>query len=202
MTKMLQMYATKEFSNGCDLWLAGICRYLNDAYTSLASDLLGQMAEVSMIVYHYTCDHNHLFLLPSSSSLSLIPTSFHSLLPFFLSTPLSRPLLPLSLLVSSLHTQMLEKGQPLYHRPILRLLYHYLRLQDPNSHEMREIGGSIMTIVSQHIQVGGGNTSDRGWGTCLSPVLCNQHTGLLMQILMLVTLTLRLTKTFASLINW
>lgn len=120
--------------------------------------------------------------------------------PFCLS---SSPLLPLSLLVSSLHTQMLEKGQPLYHRPILRLLYHYLRLQDPNSHEMREIGGSIMTIVSQHIQVGGGgNTSDRGWGTCLSPVLCNQHTGLLMQILMLVTLTLRLTKTFASLINW
>ena len=84
---------------------------------------------------------------------------------------------------------MLEKGQPLYHRPILRLLYHYLRLQDPNSHEMREIGGSIMTIVSQHIQVGGGVGQHIRGGACLSPVLCNQPTGLPMQILMLVNLT-------------
>ena len=36
MSKMFQMYSTKEFVNGRDLWLAGICRYLNDAYTSLA----------------------------------------------------------------------------------------------------------------------------------------------------------------------
>ena len=36
MSKMFQMYSTKEFVNGCDLWLAGICRYLNDAYPPLA----------------------------------------------------------------------------------------------------------------------------------------------------------------------
>lgn len=35
MSKMFQMYATKEFVNGRDLWLAGICRYLNDAYPPL-----------------------------------------------------------------------------------------------------------------------------------------------------------------------
>ena len=37
MSKMFQMYATKDFTNGRDIWLAGICRYLNDAYTSLAT---------------------------------------------------------------------------------------------------------------------------------------------------------------------
>ena len=37
MSKMFQMYATKNFNNGRDIWLAGICRYLNDAYTSLAT---------------------------------------------------------------------------------------------------------------------------------------------------------------------
>lgn len=36
MSKMFQMYATKKFVNGRDLWLAGICRYLNDAYVPLA----------------------------------------------------------------------------------------------------------------------------------------------------------------------
>ena len=36
MSKMFQMYATKDFTNGVDLWLAGICRYLNDAYPPLA----------------------------------------------------------------------------------------------------------------------------------------------------------------------
>jgi len=36
MSKMFQMYATKEFVNGRDLWLAGICRYLSDAYMPLA----------------------------------------------------------------------------------------------------------------------------------------------------------------------
>ena len=36
MSKMFQMYSTKEFVNGVDLWLAGICRYINDAYASLA----------------------------------------------------------------------------------------------------------------------------------------------------------------------
>ena len=36
MSKMFQMYSTKEFINGVDLWLAGICRYINDAYASLA----------------------------------------------------------------------------------------------------------------------------------------------------------------------
>ena len=37
MSKMFQMYATKDFANGREIWLAGICRYLNDAYTSLAT---------------------------------------------------------------------------------------------------------------------------------------------------------------------
>ena len=40
MSKMFQMYATKDFTNGRDIWLAGICRYLNDAYTSLATKVL------------------------------------------------------------------------------------------------------------------------------------------------------------------
>ena len=50
--------------------------------------------------------------------------------------------------------QMLEKGCSQYHRPVLRLLYEYLKLQDPKSREMRELGESIMTVVSQHIKVG------------------------------------------------
>ena len=37
MSKMFQMYATRDFTNGCDIWLAGICRYLNDAYASIAT---------------------------------------------------------------------------------------------------------------------------------------------------------------------
>ncbi len=36
MSKMFQMYSTKNFTNGRDLWLAGICRYLSDVYTPLA----------------------------------------------------------------------------------------------------------------------------------------------------------------------
>ena len=36
MSKMFQMYATRDFTNGVDLWLAGICRYLHDAYPPLA----------------------------------------------------------------------------------------------------------------------------------------------------------------------
>ena len=37
MSKMFQMYTTKDFTNGRDIWLAGIHRYLNDAYTSFAT---------------------------------------------------------------------------------------------------------------------------------------------------------------------
>lgn len=39
MSKMFQMYATKDFINGCDVWLAGICRYLSDAYVPLAAQV-------------------------------------------------------------------------------------------------------------------------------------------------------------------
>lgn len=46
MGKMFQMYSTREFTNGCDVWLAGICRYLNGAYATLAGRILSLLAEV------------------------------------------------------------------------------------------------------------------------------------------------------------
>ena len=53
MSKMFQMYATKDFTNGRDIWLAGICRYLNDAYTSLATKVHVHMQNLVECVY--TC---------------------------------------------------------------------------------------------------------------------------------------------------
>ena len=107
MTKMLQMYATKEFSNGCDLWLAGICRYLNDAYAPIASDLLGLMAEVSFIVCHY----NHLHSCPLHPPPLLLPSHafLHSLLP----TPLSVDDHSLHGRLSSTHPDAGEGSTPL-----------------------------------------------------------------------------------------
>ena len=43
MSKMFQMYATKDFVNGCDLWVAGICRYINDAYPPLAAKVCASL---------------------------------------------------------------------------------------------------------------------------------------------------------------
>lgn len=114
------MYSTRDFTNGCDLWLAGICRYLNDAYAPIASKVLGLLTEVH----------------------------WNELLNPFRLTNGKHPFTPYS---PSL--QMLEKGCSQYHRPVLRLLYEYLKLQDPKSREMRELGESIMTAVSQHIKV-------------------------------------------------
>ena len=49
--------------------------------------------------------------------------------------------------------ELLDKGSALYHRPVLRLLYEYTRLQDPNSHEMKKMAGTIMTVATQHVKV-------------------------------------------------
>ena len=56
MSKMFQMYATQDFSNGVDLWLAGICRYLNDAYPPLSvkvcmPSLLNLLQSVALICF-------------------------------------------------------------------------------------------------------------------------------------------------------
>lgn len=55
----------------------------------------------------------------------------------------------------SLLAELLDKGSPLYHRPVLRLLFEYTRLQDSNSHEMMRMAGTIMTVATQHVKVGG-----------------------------------------------
>jgi hypothetical protein len=44
---MFQMYSEGQFTTGCDIWLAGICRYLNEAYVSLAVPMLKLLSTVS-----------------------------------------------------------------------------------------------------------------------------------------------------------
>ncbi len=48
---------------------------------------------------------------------------------------------------------MLEKGSSFYHQPVLKLLYEYLKLQNPNSMEMKRMADTIMTVATQHIKV-------------------------------------------------
>ena len=50
---------------------------------------------------------------------------------------------------------MLEKGCVSYHQPVLKLLYEYLKLQNPNSMEMKKMADTVMTVATQHIKVGG-----------------------------------------------
>lgn len=47
---------------------------------------------------------------------------------------------------------MLEKGSSSYHQPVLKLLYEYLKLQNPNSHEMKKMTDTVMTVATQHIK--------------------------------------------------
>ncbi len=58
---------------------------------------------------------------------------------------------------------MLEKGAALYHQPVLKLLYEYLKLQDPISPEIKKISDLIMTIATQHIRVSRGGGGGGGW---------------------------------------
>jgi len=48
---------------------------------------------------------------------------------------------------------MLEKGCASYHQPVLKLLYEYLKLQNPNSMEMKKMADNVMTVATQHINV-------------------------------------------------
>ena len=48
MSKMFHMYKTGEFTNSCDIWLAGVCRYLNEAYCSLATEILKLLTAVRL----------------------------------------------------------------------------------------------------------------------------------------------------------
>lgn len=48
---------------------------------------------------------------------------------------------------------MLENGSAAYHQPVLKLLYEYLKLQDPNSADIKKISDTIMTMATQHIRV-------------------------------------------------
>jgi hypothetical protein len=91
MSRMFQMYSEGQFTTGCDIWLAGICRYLNEAYVSLAVPML------------------------------------------------------------KLLSTMLEQGPDLYHRPVLRLLYEYLRLQEPLAHRMQALVNSTIVVVHRHL---------------------------------------------------
>ena len=47
--------------------------------------------------------------------------------------------------------QMLEQGPDLYHRPVLRLLYEYLRLQEPLAHRMQGLVNSTIVVVHRHL---------------------------------------------------
>ena len=47
MSKMFQMYSNKEFTSGCDIWLAGICRYLSEAYSSMSAQVIQLLTMVS-----------------------------------------------------------------------------------------------------------------------------------------------------------
>ena len=52
----------------------------------------------------------------------------------------------------SLPPQMLEQGPSLYHRPVLRLLYEYLHLQEPRVTKMHAMVSSIVTVVHRHLK--------------------------------------------------
>lgn len=47
---------------------------------------------------------------------------------------------------------MLEQGPALYHRAVLRLLYEYLRLQEPKAPKMHVLINSITTVVHRHLK--------------------------------------------------
>lgn len=47
--------------------------------------------------------------------------------------------------------QMLEQGPDIYHRPILRLLYEYLRLQEPLAQDIQPMVNSTMIVVHRHL---------------------------------------------------
>lgn len=110
MSRMFQMYSEGEFSTGCDIWLAGICRYLNEAYSSLAVQMLTLLSTVPAGAY---------------------PCGLYVPIFFLL--------------------QMLEQGPDIYHRPVLRLLYEYLRLQEPLAHRMQGLVNSTMVVVHRHL---------------------------------------------------
>lgn len=46
---------------------------------------------------------------------------------------------------------MLEQGPVLYHRPVLRLLYEYLHLQQPLTHKIQIMVNSLMVVVHRHL---------------------------------------------------
>ena len=46
---------------------------------------------------------------------------------------------------------MLEQGPAIYHRPVLRLLYEYLRLQEPQARGMHALINSTMVAVHRHL---------------------------------------------------
>ena len=47
--------------------------------------------------------------------------------------------------------QMLEQGPAVHHRAVLRLLYEYLRLQEPLAHGMHALVNSTMVVVHRHL---------------------------------------------------
>lgn len=51
MCRMFQMYSVGEFATGCDIWLAGICRYLHEAYSSLTIQILQLLTTVGRVMY-------------------------------------------------------------------------------------------------------------------------------------------------------
>ena len=105
------MYSIGEFSTGCDIWLAGICRYLNEAYTSITMEILSLLTTVGVNVPYFKLLRDICF-----------------------------------------PAQMLEQGPALYHRPVLRLLYEYLRLQEPLAHGMHALVNSTMIVVHRHLR--------------------------------------------------
>ena len=58
MSKMFQMYSTHEFTANCDVWVSGVCRYLNDVYAPIAASILSLMTDVCLWIFYqalYKC---------------------------------------------------------------------------------------------------------------------------------------------------
>ena len=55
MSKMFQMYSTHEFTANCDVWVSGVCRYLNDVYAPIAASILSLMTDVCLWYFIRHC---------------------------------------------------------------------------------------------------------------------------------------------------
>ena len=67
--------------------------------------------------------------------------------------------------------QLLEKGCALYHRPVLRLLYEYMRLQDQKCRETKQLTDTIVAAVTKHVKVRTASLLQGRFWSLISPPL-------------------------------